>query len=456
MRSRVFSFLSSQNALCRCRPTLTLAASQNVAHVGQHRPISRFHQSLVATHQPQASWSRQQIMRVQRGLATNSTAYNVKAWLDPSRSLASRVKALMDTPNIHPTEITLPNSNLAALLTECCKMKNLEGMQLAQEIMDRILVEKGRYRDEEVDVLVPARMWQIVLYGWVQLAATNAVALGRMRDLMDTIIQEAKADVGHLKKLKLFNEDEIGPSQPTVDTFNTFLEGLAQAAITSRGAAMIAEQTIFDMKNYNTRFGWHTKPNTRSYTYAIKAHANSHHPKSGEKAIAILRHVQADHKAEAAAFREKRGVEYSQENLSTTAPKIVTADAAMYSITMKAVLTSKSSFNLLAQLLDEASQDGVADRIHYNMAMNGLAQKIENTQSPSRRLVLAERTEKLLEQSLKCAENPSASEISSVNACLNVWSRAFISEMGPRVEDLLKDMLARGAVPNCATYENAN
>ena len=124
---------------------------------------------------------------------------------------------------------------------------------------------------------------------------------------------------------------------------------------------------------------------------------------------------------------------------------------------MKAVLTSKSSFNLLAQLLDEASQDGVADRIHYNMAMNGLAQKIENTQSPSRRLVLAERTEKLLEQSLKCAENPKASEISSVNACLNVWSRAFISEMGPRAEDLLKDMLTRGVVvPNCETYENVN
>lgn len=452
MRSRAFYVLNPKRTLHGRLSPSSLSASLSASSLTRRvfQPLSASHYCCGSPRFPPQEWPKHQILTLQRCLSTNSTAYSVKAWLDTSRSLDARVWALTDAPKIHPAEIT--QGRLADLLTECCKLKSLEGMQLAQEIMDRILVEKRRYRDEEVDVFVPVELWSVILFGWVKIASSNDMALDRMIDLMKTIIGEAKADENHLKKLGMFNADESIPSQPTVNTFNTFLEGLAQASRLIPKSALIAEETIFDMKDYNNRLGWHTKPNTRSYTYVITAHAKNKHPKAGERAIMILRHVQAEHEAEAEAFMKKRGVKYNKENVNTTTPMIVTADSIMYAVTMNAVLNSKSSFNLVFQLLDEAAQAGVADKIHYHLAMSALAKKIEHTEKPPRRLQLAEQAEKLLARSMKCPDHPDVSETKMVNACLNVWSRAFVREMGPRAEKLFKDALSRGMVPDCETF----
>lgn len=233
----------------------------------------------------------------------------------------------MDTPKIHPTEISSPGSNLEGLLVECCKLQSLEGMQLVQEILERVLVEKGRYRDEEVDVFIPVTLFDKVLFGWVKLADKHTIALERMRDLMDTVVDEARDDITHLDRIEMSpGEDDTIPSQPTVYVFNTFLDGLAQAAKLSRGAAFLAESTIFHMKDLHAQKGWHTKPNTRSYTHVIRAFGNAWHPNAGEKAIAILEHVHQEHQSELVAYQAKHGVKYDEKDVSTTTPKIVTVD----------------------------------------------------------------------------------------------------------------------------------
>ena len=444
MRTAAFSGLVSRRTLRRSTraasfATFALPGRQVSAAGGAVEHLSR------------GNWQEQQKFNCQRCLSTNpALTHSPKAWLDKTRSLPSRVKALMDTPKIHPAEICNRDSDLEKLLIECCKLQSLEGMQLAQEIMERVTVEKGRYRDEQIDVFIPVTLWEKVLFGWAKLAKKQAIALERMRDLMDTIIEEATADEKSWKGTE--TPSETPPSQPTVYVFNTFLDGLAEAAFLAQGAALIAESTIFNMKDLHAKKDWHTKPNARSYTFAIQAHANSWHPKSDVNAVNILRHVRSEHKIEAAVYKRKHGVDYDENKLSATTPKIVAVDATMYTVTMNAVLRSGRSYDLVLELLNQATKDGVVDGILYNLGIKALAQKIENTKNPARRLAIAEQAESYLNKAMDCQENSKLAPTSSLNACLDVWARSFLSEMGPRSEELLNKMIGGGSMPDCVTF----
>ena len=388
-----------------------------------------------------------------RFMSTNLTPRSPKAWLDKTRSLPSRVQALMDAPQIHPTEIENVGSNLQNLLVDCCKLRNIQGMQLANEIMERLLVEKGRYRDQRVDVFIPVKLWETVLFGWTKLAKKEVVALERMKDLISTVITEAKADFKYLQTKDLLpNDGKALPSQPTVEIFNTYLKGLAEASRLSPAVALTAEATIFEMKDYHSQLNWHTKPNTRSYTFAITAHANSWHPKSGERAVAILRYVQNEHDMEKAAFLEKRGFEYEEDKINSTTPKIVTADATMYTVAMNAVLQSRSPPKMVLTLLDAARDAGVLDRVHYNLAIKGIGRKVELTKNPRQRLQLAGIAEKLHAKAMECPDVPKVSKQSTMNACLDVWSRTYVSEMGSRSEALLNEMMRQGMMPDSVSF----
>lgn len=448
MRISTFSVLASRRTLRRATRMSSLTTS--CALSGQ-----RVNTAISAATAKERLWQEQHNFNFQRGFSSNPvTLHTPKAWLDKSRSLASRVKALMDTPKIHPTEISTRASDLENLLTECCKLQSLEGMQLAQEVMERVMVEKGRYCDEQIEVFVPVTLWEVMLFGWAKMAKKQAVALERMRDIMDIIVEEGKNDQNRLIDIAMPDGIETPPSQPTVYVFNTFLNGLSQASFLHQDAAIIAESTIFDMKDLNTKIGWHTKPNVRSYTYVITAHANSWHPKSGENVANILRHVRSEHKIEVAAFKRKRGIDYDETKVNTTTPKIVTADATMYTVAMNAVLHSKSPPDLALEMFDYALKDGVVDSILYSLAIKALAHKIEKTKNPRQRLRIAEQAEQYLIKAMECPENPEVSPISSLNACLDVWCRSYISEMGPRSEFLLNKILETGLLPDCMSFHS--
>lgn len=403
---------------------------------------------------PTGRWNQDHALNCQRHFSSHVKAHAPKAWMDSNRTLASRVQALMETPLLHPAEIHIGSSSLDNLLVECCKLGNLEGMQLATEIMERVMVEKGRLRDEGVSLSVPARLWERVLFGWVKMADKQVVALERMRDLVETVVEEAKSD------MKIPKDEETGnepcASQPDVAFFNTYLRGLAEASKLSPGAALLAESTIFDMKDFYRQRGWHTKPNTRSYTFVITAHSKSGHPQAGERAVNILRHVQKEHETEAASYPKKFGMKYDEAIvINTTSPKIVTADSTMYTVTMNAVLHSKSPPIWVGKLLDEAVQARVADRIHFNLAINALGKKIEFTKNPLQRLRIAKQAEEILANSTKYSENSKdVAPITTANACLDVWSRAYVAEMGPRSEALLQEMMDGGITPDAVSFDH--
>eukprot|EP00977_Amphora_coffeiformis_P008185 scaffold1828_cov169-Amphora_coffeaeformis.AAC.24 len=443
MRAAAFSVLASRRTLCRTTRTSFLASR---ALSGQRVSAA------IGAAGGERLWQEQQHSFNSQRKFSSDDQKPYKAWIDKNRSLPSRVKALMDTPKIHPAEISTRRSDLENLLAACCKLQSLEGMQLAQEIMERVLVEKGRYLDENIEVFIPVTMWEVVLFGWAKLARKQAIALERMRDLMDIIVEEGKVDQNHLKKTGMPDGIEIPPSVPTAAIFNTFLHGLTQAAFLSQGAAMIAESTIFEMKGLHTKKGWHTKPNARSYTYVITAHANSWHPKSGENAANILRHVRAEHKIEAAAFKRKRGVEYDVAMVNTTTPRIVTVDATMYTVAMNAALQSRSPPHLVLEMFEDAGKDGVVDRILYNLAIKALAHKVEKAKNPLERLRIAEQAERYLIKADECPESKEVSPKSTLNACLDVWHRTFVAEMGPRSEKLLNKMLEQGLTPDCMSF----
>jgi hypothetical protein len=385
----------------------------------------------------------------------------------------------MDAPTIHPAEVLVSakrrhgSSNLQALLVDCCKLQTLAGMQLAHEVMERVLVEKERRHNDNdgVRLCVPVDWWEKLLFGWVQLANREKIAMERMSDLMASMLAEAKADgalllvVGQQGAEQHGTEDDTvqgttidadAPpvSQPTVDIFNTHLQGLAKAASLSPRAALHAEECIFAMKDFYDKQGWHTQPNARSYTHAISANANSWSKQAGDRAVAILRHVQAEHENQAVAYQNKYGVPYKKGSRFNK-HRIVTTDATMYTVTMKAVIQSKSPPGLVVQLLGEATRAEVADRIHYNLGLKAMAKEIENTKNPRERLRIAQQAEELwseVPEGASADQDDVASPLSTLNACLDVWSRAYVAEMGPRAETILQDVLSRGLVPDGVTF----
>jgi hypothetical protein len=376
--------------------------------------------------------------------------------MDPNRSLKSRVQALMDAPKIHPKEMDNVDSNLCSLVIMCCKMRSLEGMQLVTEIMERILVEKERCRQAElVNVVIPVKLWEKVLYGWVNLTRRHTFAVERMLAVMETVIQQAEED--ELQRNQANLDAEGLPSFPDVSIYNTLLKGLAQAGPLSPGSAALAQKTLQDMKDLHEKKGWHVKPNTRSYTLAIEAQANSKDRFSGERAAAIFEQVKQEHKEQVKAYQERKGVEYQKHMTKTMLHgKIVEADATMYTVAMKAALHSTNSAKHVLSLLDDAIADGVADLIHFEIAIRALTFIIETTKNPRDRFRQADTAEKLLYQSMSYEEKPrQATRTSLMNACLEVWSRAFVQEMGERTENLLRNMMERDVSPDVVSFHCA-
>ena len=226
------------------------------------------------------------------------------------------------------------------LIKKCCLLGNLEGMQLAQDVIDRLFVEKRRLQATGIMISVPVDLLQTLLYGWAVLATGLRVAQNRMREVLLLAIEEAKQDALVIAKAtESTTLPEKNYHQPTVDLFNTYLRGLANAAKHQQPqAALNAEAMLYEMTEYNRSLGWHTKPNTRSYAHVIHALANTGHPGSGQRAYNLLRKMQVVHSMEKEIYLQDYGVAYNMKDLAANKRHIVTR--ALTS-TMKALTKSK-------------------------------------------------------------------------------------------------------------------
>jgi hypothetical protein len=377
--------------------------------------------------------------------------YLPKPWLDVNLSVESRVQELLEASDLHPAD--LHDDAMQDLVKKCCQIGNFEGMQLAQDVVDRLLVEKKRLQATGMTILVPVHLIQTLLYGWAVLASTLRVAEKRMREVLQLAIEEAKQDAATFATKP---HESIAENQPTVHLFNTYLQGLSNAARLLPQAALNGEAMLYEMSEYNRTLGWHTKPNTRSYTHVISAFANTGHPGSGQRAYNMLRRMQQVHAFEKEAYLQDYGVPYNMIDLSANKRHIVTPDAAVYTSTMKALIESKQAPEKAMDLLNEAMQtEGVRlDEGLFTMTIKSLGSMIETERNALKRIKSAKQAEDILLMMVEYAKTKDFATddgdanterngplLAGYNACMDTWARSYSVEAAPHCESILQTMI---------------
>lgn len=345
-------------------------------------------------------------------------------------------------------------------------------MEAAHSILERLYVEKRNQQklDPESEYSIDQSFVSTVLFGWVNLATTFRVAQVRMRELLDTAIDETKHDVKVNPSINKFG-------CLTAQTFNTYLQGLANAAVNNPQAAVAAEATLYEMDDLHRSMKWHTKPNGRSYGLVIHAFARTRHRNAGDRALNLLRRLQQQYQVELNAYKEKFGTPYIPPTDFEQDPKenkhqIAAPDTAVYTSCMAALLEHKPD-GAIALLAEAIEAKIPLDAGIFILPMNGLARIIEQEGNAKRRIEIAENAEALLEKMIDVwrdgkllrkqkddligHRDPSIQV--GINACLDVWSRAFCKEGPLRCESLLNTMIGESddlqptsASFNCCLY----
>lgn len=228
------------------------------------------------------------------------------------------------------------------LADQCCRFRDFVGMRLAHVVLEKTIAEK-RYHDkkclnqEQEPFPLPILLFQKIMYGWACLAKKGAVAQVRMRELMDLLIQIAVEEETTLKNHFGNNSHgQLKKLQPTIDVYNTYLTGLRNAAELSPKAATAARDVLEEMIKMQQLYGWHTKPNTKSYTFVIKAFANSGLKNAGIEAEKVLRAMQQVHLVEKEEYFSETGKPYNTEDPTANKRRIVTPDEIVYSYAIQA------------------------------------------------------------------------------------------------------------------------
>ncbi len=393
-----------------------------------------------------------------------------RIWMDPEHPLEQRVDRFVNQPlgSIHHLDIKLTSLDL---IKECGKLSSFEGMKKAQEILDRLIEEKKYVNNSDETttiVIIPDRPFKMVMYGWANLCKKVKFAPQRMREVLDLMIQEAEYDkkirdtvaVSRIQDEESSSDDSHDDNtqdgvfaglscEPTVDIYNTLLQGLSQAATRSIQAAIESEQALKKMGKIHRGRGWHTKPNTRSYSLVLNAYANSNHATAGDRAESVLRDMIDCHEYERQDYLEEYGIEYNTEDDELNDRKIVTPDAIAYTMVIQAHGNSDSAASadkalmLLHELIE--SENLQPDSFCFANTITAFSKMAARKKNPKHRVEAAERAEDILWIMVDLLENEKfeLKDVSIVpfNACLNAWAQSFTPESPYRAEELLHKLL---------------
>jgi hypothetical protein len=312
---------------------------------------------------------------------------------------------------------------------------------------------------------------------WEKVKAT--ISLNKNKDTLDDDSVDSDSDVNTDRKV----EDDFGERgcEPTVDIYNTLIQGLSNAAKKSIASAIEAEGVLSTMdKMYRTR-GWHTRPNTRSYSLVLGAYANTRHATAGDRAETVLRDMTSRFVLEKQAYEEEYGVEYSLHDSSQNKRRIVTPDIVAYTTAMKAHAQSdvagsaEKALALLSELLDVKEGEGSTappltmllepDAFAFATVIQAYANMAARKRSAKDRFEAAQRAEeialRMIEEIRKSKQNKklaSKSEeeenekehqqektdsprlsgsIVPFNSAINAWAQSYTKESADRAEALL-------------------
>lgn len=405
--------------------------------------------------------------------------------MDPHKSLKNRVASFVQAVSIPPGAFAA--KKVAMFVTECCKEKSLQGMQWAHEIVDRLMVEKRRLLTQGVFVTIPENVLNSVMYGWVVRAREDKVAQRRMKELLEMTVSEALEDIRVFENSMASTDDgdgrsqflELGPgqkegpllSEPTVQIFNTYLRGISFAARKSPAISQQCETVLNDMTKYNRKNGWHTRPNTRSFTHAISAHSNSARRDSGENALRIFRWMQNEHDAQKEEYFKEYGMPYDVKYPDSNRRIIVTPDIVAYTTTISAMVRSIRDASEAIGLLQAALQtEGLTpDAGLFAIVIHAFARLADKEKTPSKRLSAASQAEEVLwlmvrelapesadgQKKLDFRSSKSKDLLMGFNACLDAWSKSYHEESAPKCEELLQTMLTGNLVePNTVSFNS--
>ena len=433
---------------------------------------------------------------------------NKRIWLDPSTTIQDRVNRFVNQRlgTLHPLDITLASVDL---IRECGKMKSFEGMKYAHDILDRLLEEKRHVNNassyssnpkQHQLVWISERPFKVLMYGWANLCPTTPLAPKRMREIIELMIQEAEYD--KVIKLELSKQGQESTSldnqkeeefetilenvscQPTIEIYNTILQGLVSASSRSIAAAGEAEKLLNTMRGRNRKRGWHTKPNSKSFTLAITAFCQTNHRTAGDRAEAILRQMIQYHKVEKDLYYNETGKEYNDNDVNENKRKIVTPDTISYSAVIQAHAQSdkegsaEKALNLLSELLSQSNDNPALspDAFVFANTINAYAKMAGRKKTRKGRLEAAEKAEyilwlmvEVLKQTTEKKHEEKTFEIGTknafqlnlipFNACLHAWAQSNVPESAPRAEKLLQEMLepkfqemSGGVQPNTTSF----
>ena len=319
-----------------------------------------------------------------------------------------------------------------ALADVCCRNKGsgFVGMKLAHDVLDRSLAEKRHFdlnltgRDQDTNSNsslfgVPLQLFKTILYGWCNLATKGKIAEVRMRELMDLVLEVARHDTEILKQPQSAdsnsnsNNNEKDPRLlPNTDLFNTYLMGLKNASRVSRTAAGSLIAVLDEMEHCHKKHGWHTKPNTKTYTLIISALANSGIKEAGQRAEGVLRRLIKAHEQEKELYLEQYGEPYNTAEPSLNKRRIPTPDIVVYTSVIRgyshgpSVRDATRAKELLIEYISSNDGNAKPDTLLFTSVIAAYAALAQNTGiSNEARLAAAQDAEEVLEMMLRDYEN---------------------------------------------------
>ncbi|KAG7348945.1 PPR: pentatricopeptide repeat domain containing protein [Nitzschia inconspicua] len=404
-----------------------------------------------------------------------------RLWLDPKSPLKERVNRFVNSPlgSMHHLDITIGSIDL---IKQCGKLHSFEGMKYAQDILDRLIEEKRHVNANNTwpVMVVPDRPFQYVMYGWANLCRRVPFASQRMREVLDIMIQENADDKETKERIlkersKPASDDDTDNQnpiltsedttedlfadiscQPTVSTYNTLLQGLSQAAMRSIQAAIEAEEVLSVMEKMHRNRGWHTKPNTRSYSLVLNAFAKCRHDSAGERAEKVLREMIRRHEQDMEAYRAEYQEDYDLHTVENNRRRIVSPDVVAYTSVIQAYGNSQKpgsaekALALLSELIHSENPAVQVDAFAFANTINVYSKMAAKKASPESRNQAAMRAEEIwwlyveeLERRMGDDSGQTNLEASIVpfNAALKAIAASFTKQSPHQAEELLFKLL---------------
>ncbi len=404
--------------------------------------------------------------------------FHERVELDSSLPLSTAVKRLLNIPlgQVHRLDFINKFPNM---LRACCKAGKIHEAQL---LFERMLQEK-----RESGRIVPAKVFETLIFGHAKIAKKEPKkAVQDMMDMVRLMEYEHEYDFQHA-----LEDDEGKSCQPTTETYNTVLRGMAEAATYLPAAARDARSLLKTMETVHREKMWHTKPNNRSYTYVIAAYGNVRSKDSGDLAEAVLNRMKQIHKLEMNAYESVHGEAFDSINPENNKVQIVTPDTAAYTATIRAHANcgskdaAKKAYAVLTEMHEIVRPDAIAITTCINSFVNVASMssgRIGGRVLAHEREEAAETAENLLQlmkdlakdeaNILASGDNSSVVEdeaevdeyekfneefadfeddkqmgtslqptVITYNSCLNAWAKSDTRQAAPRAHALLQRML---------------